>query len=634
MKNAVDILQTYWGFSSFRSPQGEIIQEVQQQNDVIALLPTGSGKSVCFQVPTLMNDTGVCIVVSPLVALMKDQVETLQQKGIKAVALTGNIPKDELVRIFDNLKFGGIRFLYISPERIQSEFIKEKLKELPVKLIAIDEAHCISEWGHDFRPSYLNLSILRELFPTVNCIALTATATNRVVEDILKYLDLVNPKIFKKSLTRDNLHLHIIESADKLGSLLTLIRSTDEPIIVYAGSRKNCQRTSEFLNRNGLKSVFYHAGLTKVAKDKAFKSWFIEETPVMVATNAFGMGIDKPNVRLVVHISIPNSLENYVQESGRAGRDGIMSRAVIIEEPADLSNTEAFYTKSIPNLAFIKKIYAYLNQYYHITYGDIPIKKFNFQLPAFCQQYNLPIVRTYNSLQLLEREEIITLSNRFDEFTKIKITASNEQLFAYYIRSPKKEKILKLLLRTYDGIFENAVVVNQFNIAKKLNTTISKLEKQLNDINIDGIINYSNSKKASTIQFLKPREDAYTINRISKDINQQEKVKSEKYTSMIRYIANSTLCRNRQLSAYFGQVNTVDCGICDVCESQNNTTLIDANVITDKILQLLQPDQELSSVAIVEGVSATDKLVLNLLRKLLDGKQIILTSQNKYKLNA
>ena len=630
---AVEILQTYWGFSKFRSPQDEIIHEVQKQRDIIALLPTGSGKSVCFQVPTLMHEKGVCLVLSPLVALMKDQVENLHKKGIKAVALTGAISKDELIRIFDNLQFGGIRFLYISPERLQSAFIQEKLKQIPIKLIAIDEAHCISEWGHDFRPSYLSLSILREIFPETNTIALTATATNRVVEDISKYLELDNPKIYKKPLTRDNLRLQVMESADKLGSLFRLVQTTEEAIIVYAGSRKNCQRTSEFLNRKGLKSVFYHAGLNKEAKDQAFKSWFVGETPIMIATNAFGMGIDKSNVRLVVHISVPNSIENYVQEAGRAGRDGIMSRAVIIEEPADISSAETFYTKSIPNVDFIKELYSHLNQYFQIPYGVTPEKKFNFHLASFCQHYKLSIVRTFNSLQLLEREEIIKLSREANKFTRVRITATNEQLFSYYQRNSKKEKILKILLRSYDGIFDNAAVINLFSIAKKLSISIKSLDKELNDIHIDGVINYTNTKNASTLQFLKPREDSYTINRIAKDIKQQRKVKKAKYASIVAYIANSQECRNRQLNDYFGEKVPSDCGICDVCEAKNKA-IVDKSDIKEQILRVLKHKEECSSAVLVHEVEGVDKTVVNEIRKLLDSEQIIVTSQNKYKLNA
>ena len=580
-----------------------------------------------------MTEKGVCLVVSPLIALMKDQVENLTKKGIKAVAIAGLQSKDDIVRIFDNLQFGGIRFLYLSPERLQSEFIQEKLKQIPLKLIAIDEAHCISEWGHDFRPSYLKLNLLRELFPEINIIALTATATNRVRKDIATYLELKEPQIFQKSLTRDNLHLKILESADKLGSLYRIIEPINEPVIVYAGTRKNCKRTSEILNQKGLKSVYYHAGLSKSEKDTSFTNWFTEKTPVMVATNAFGMGIDKANVRLVVHTSVPNSIENYVQEAGRAGRDGKMSYAVIIEEPADLKESETYYTNSIANVSFVKKLYQHLNQYFHIAYGDLVEKEFEFQLASFCQQYNMSIVKTFNGLQLLEREEIIKLNSHNNPFSKLVFTANSEQLFAYYIRNSLKEKILKLILRTYDGVFDTMQIINPYILSKKLNLSLSQLEKQLIEIHNDGLINYKSVKNRATLRFLKPREDDYTINRIARDIKQQQQVKKDKYTSMIAYISNSEICRNQQLSNYFGEKNTKDCGICDVCENKKNTNNFNEKEICNAILKSFTNKKMQSSNEIVHRLGLNDKPVLKAIRILLDSEAIIVTSQNKYKLN-
>ncbi len=580
-----------------------------------------------------MTEKGVCLVVSPLIALMKDQVENLTKKGIKAVAIAGFQTKDDIIRIFDNLQFGGIRFLYLSPERLQSEFIQEKLKQIPLKLIAIDEAHCISEWGHDFRPSYLKLTVLRELFLEINIIALTATATKRVRKDIATYLELEEPEIFQKSLTRDNLHLKVLESADKVGSLYRIIKPINEPIIIYAGTRKNCKRTSEILNQKGLKSTYYHAGLSKSEKDTSFTNWFTEKTPIMVATNAFGMGIDKANVRLVVHISVPNSIENYVQEAGRAGRDGKMAYAVIIEEPADLKESESYYTNSLANVSFIKKLYQHLNQYFHIAYGDLTQKEFEFQLASFCQQYNLSIIKTYNGLQLLEREEIIKLSSHNNPFSKLVFTANSEQLFAYYIRNSLKEKTLKLILRTYDGIFDSMQIINPLKLSKKLNLSLSQLEKQLLEIHNDGIITYQSIKNRTTLRFLKPREDDYTINRIAKDIKQQQQVKKDKYASMIVYIGNSKICRNQQLSSYFGEKNTKDCGICDVCENKKNKTNFDEKDICTAILKSITSKKTQSSIDIVQNLNLDDKQVLKAIRILLDSEAIILTSQNKYKLN-
>ena len=633
MKEAVAILQEFWGFDTFRNPQENVIEEIIKQNDVIALLPTGSGKSICFQVPTLMYESGVCLVISPLIALMKDQVENLQKRGIKAVALTGSLYQDDIVRIFDNLQYGGIRFLYMSPERLQSEFIQEKLKQLSIRLIAIDEAHCISEWGHDFRPGYLKLASTRELFPDIPIIALTATATKQVVADIEKYLNLKAPKIYRKPLLRPNLQLSILESADKLGTLFNLLQYQKEPTIVYTGSRRNCKRTSDYLNKKGLKSTFYHAGLSKSEKEKAFADWFSEKLPIMVATNAFGMGIDKANVRMVIHISMPNSIENYVQESGRAGRDGKPSKSIIIEEPADLIDATSYFTNTLPDVSFIKELYAHLNQYFHIPYGALPKENFEFNLASFCQQYNLPIVKTYTGLQLLDREEIIKIKDYSGSFSQVLFTCSNEQLFSYYQRNKSKEVLLKLLLRTYDGIFDTIATINLYNLAKKLNKPLAMVEKMLLEAQQDGIITFINRKNNSSIQFLKPREDNYTINTIAKDIETQQQVKKEKYRQMLLYISTNTMCRNRQISKYFGEKNTEDCGICDVCLSKNKSQKTNINHLAHSIKNALRKYHSLSSSELVQITKQTDKAVLECLQLLLDSDLIILTSQNKYRLN-
>jgi len=632
MMSAVEILQRYWGYDTFRSPQDEIINDVLKKHDVVALLPTGSGKSLCFQIPTLMSASGVCIVVSPLIALMKDQVASLERIGIKAVALTGTIPQNDLIRIFDNLQFGGVRFLYISPERLQSSFIQEKIKQLPVSLIAIDEAHCISEWGHDFRPSYLNLHLLRELHPHTNLIALTATATKRVVNDISKYLQLQDERVYQKSLIRTNLHLQVFESEDKLGSLLQLIQPIKEPIIVYAGTRKNCEYTSYFLKNKGIKAVFYHAGLSKEAKDIAFDDWYKEKAQVMVSTNAFGMGIDKANVRMVVHTSLPYSIENYVQEAGRAGRDNKKAFSVIIEEITDIKEKYKYYTNSLPTVDFIKKLYQHLNQYFRITYGATPKQTLPFQLTEFCQQYKLPIVKVYNGLEFLVREGIINMTAVSKSTSKLVFTAKNEQLFSYYQRNPKKETILKTILRTYEGIIDTLHVISLQSLSTKLVMSVSELEKQFFEIDRDGIISYHAGNNDAQIQFLKPREDDYTINTIIPNLKQQQKIKEAKYNSILAYLINKETCRNRVIRNYFGEKIGSDCGICDICEGKNRRKSTDNKSIRNTILTSLKT-APLSSKEMVNKLGENNEEVINAIRFLLDTNAIVLTSHNKYKLN-
>lgn len=629
MKTAINILKEYWGYSHFREPQDAIINNVVNKKDVVALLPTGSGKSVCFQVPTLMQEKGVCLVVSPLIALMQDQIENLHKKGIKAAALTGGISKDEIIRVFDNLQFGGIRFLYLSPERIQSSFIQEKIKQLPVNLIAIDEAHCISEWGHDFRPSYLQLKILRELHPSVNIIALTATATKQVVEDIVTYLELKNPVFYEKSILRENLHLSVLDAADSLERLYHLIKPVKEPVIVYAGSRIKCQRTSDYLNSKGIKSVYYHAGLSKEVKKTAASHWFDEQSRVMVATNAFGMGIDKANVRMVVHTGVPYSLENYIQEVGRAGRDAKDSFAVVITDLSATQLLKSYFSKSIPSLTFVKDLYAKLNRHFRITYGDLPKQAFLFDFTHFYQQYGLPILKAYNGLELLEREGILQISKTGKAVSELVFTVTNEHLFDYYKRNPDKEKILRLLLRTYEGIHQSFQRINTYTLSKKLRISLKQLEKQLLEINTDGIINYQANKNSSKLLFLKPREDNYTMNSIGMSIQKQEKVKRDKYDKVIQYIENIDICRYRVLTQYFGENLKEDCGICDVCLKKKQKNRNTKEELKENIVKMLR-EKELSSKQLIGRLNQESKPIIDVLRFLLDTDVIVLNSQNKY----
>jgi len=629
MKTAVEILKMYWGFDNFREPQAEIIEKVIEKKDVIALLPTGSGKSVCFQIPTLMYEKGVCLVISPLVALMKDQVEQLQKKNIKAVALSGLLYENEVVRLMDNVLYNQIQFLYLSPERLQSTFIQEKLRQLPIRLIAVDEAHCISEWGHDFRPSYLKINILRDLFPHVNIIALTATATKKVVDDIEKYLFLKQPEIFKKSSLRENLKLKVIESPNKMGNLLQLLQKTNEVAIVYAGTRKNVEQTSAFLNQKGLKSVYYHAGLVKKQKEEAFNKWFSEKTPIMVATNAFGMGIDKSNVRKVIHINVPNSLENYIQEAGRAGRDGKISEAVIIEEPSDFKDAEKFYFGSLPTDEFVKIVYQNLNQFYKIAYGELPDLEFRFSLNDFANQYNLSVVKTFHSMEILEREGILVMNQQREDFHQIVFKADSDQLFDYYPKRPVKEQIIKLLLRTYDGILENEIIINPVSLAQSLNQKTDVLEKHLTELHKDGILNYKHFPHSNGIKFLVPREDQFTINKIILEIRQYIQLKKEKYQQMLAYMSNNEVCRNIQIAKYFNENESQPCGFCDVCETQSKP-LYSLPEIQTQILKLLDVFPEMTSKEIIDALEYPEKTVFLALRDLLDEQTLILNLQHKF----
>ncbi len=466
-EKALKILQHYWGHSSFRDPQQEIITSVIEGKNTIALLPTGGGKSICFQIPALVND-GVCIVISPLIALMQDQVDSLVNKGIKATVIPSGSSQDDIITLFDNIKFGKTKFLYVSPERLQSRFIQEKIKQLDVNLIAIDEAHCISEWGHDFRPSYQNISILKELHPDANIIALTATATKKVLNDIIVSLDLDEPKVFKKSFYRENLAYQIFKTDDKLRKLKQIFTKTKAPAIVYVNSRVKTKDISAYLNANGFKSSFYHGGLSSLEKQISFDNWMTEKTPIIVATNAFGMGIDKPNVRVVIHINLPASIENYIQEAGRGGRNGNKAFSVVLTNENDIKLSKELLEKSLPAIDDIKLVHRKLYQHFQIAKGELIETAFDFNFLEFCNKYKLVANRTYNALQILNSNGIIELNNNFQQKSTIQFIVSSKQVLLYSQQNPSSKNFIQTLLRLYGGVFENPVKIDEFFIAKKV----------------------------------------------------------------------------------------------------------------------------------------------------------------------
>ncbi|HEU4496249.1 MAG TPA: ATP-dependent DNA helicase RecQ, partial [Flavobacterium sp.] len=398
MQEALAILQKYWKHDSFRKPQDEIINSVLQGRDTFALMPTGGGKSVCFQIPALMKE-GICLVISPLVALMKDQAANLQKIGIRAIALAGGIPADEISDLLDNCLYGNYKFLYLSPERLQADWILDRLKNLPINLIAVDEAHCVSQWGHDFRPAYLKIASLRKYFPAVPFLALTATATERVKADVILQLQLADPAVFQKSFSRPNLAYMVFNAEDKFYRLEQILKKNPEPSIVYVRNRKACADTASRLESSGIKATFYHGGLPAREKSKNMELWMQEEVQAMVATNAFGMGIDKPNVKTVVHIQLPENLENYYQEAGRGGRNGEKAFAVLLNSPADIQSSESQILNNLADKKFLNEVYARLCSFLQIAYGEGINEQFAFNINQFCVQYNFPVLKTYNALQ-------------------------------------------------------------------------------------------------------------------------------------------------------------------------------------------------------------------------------------------
>jgi ATP-dependent DNA helicase RecQ len=629
MNTPLEILKKYWNYTEFRGPQEEIILSVLKKQHSVVLLPTGGGKSLCYQIPTLLRE-GICIVISPLVALIQDQVSSLKEKNIKAIALTSQLTQEESIIAFDNLQFGDFKFLYLSPEKLQSSFIQEKIKQLNVAIIAIDEAHCISEWGHDFRPSFLQIKILKELQPNATFMALTATATQKVIEDICFHLELTNARRFKQSFYRSNLIYKVISSEDTNGKLIQILTKNSDSAIIYVNNRKQTREVAQFLQRNNFKSSYYHGGLTTSKKSEAYTRWISDETPIMVATNAFGMGIDKSNVRVVIHLNTPNSLENYIQESGRAGRDNIISYSIVLTNKSTILDAIARFKSNTASLKVIKQVYHHLNQYFAISIGEFPTTSYNFSLQEFCYTYKLKILQTYNAIKVLEREGILYLDENYNKKSTLKFSISSSEVFKYIKVHPSSNSLLKLILRSYGGIFEHDTIINEYIIGKKLNTSKNEVIKQLKHLHTHGIVEFKYENSTSKILFLKVRDDGFTMHSISHNIEKQNKIKYNKLRAAIAYIKNTKVCRNIQLLSYFNEENILPCGICDICSSKKPAKISVKN-ISEHILKLLG-DQSLNSQEITSQLNFPEDKILITLKLLLEKNKITITSHNKFKL--
>ena len=527
MQKPIDYLINAFNHKAFRVPQEAIIASVLNAHDTIALLPTGGGKSICYQIPGLMKP-GICLVVSPLIALMKDQVISLHLKDIKADYLRSKLTQEDIIRLFDNCKYGNTKFLYLSPERLQSAFIIQKLKELTINLVAVDEAHCVSEWGHDFRPAYLKIADLKTALPQTPFLALTATATPLVIDDIKRHLKLNNPNLFKKSFHRPNISYQILETEDKNSKLLRLLSKYKSSCIIYTNTRKLTKEIAVFLNANKLKSGYYHGGLNLEEKDIAYLNWMNEKTPIIVATNAFGMGIDKDNVQSIIHYNIPNSIENYVQETGRAGRNDRAAYAFLLYNKADINYLKMQFKNNTPTVKQILEVYKKLCQYLQIAYGELNPKWFDFDITTFSKTYSLNILLSYTSLKTLDREGVIKLSDSFFKQSEIQFIASNKHVLKYSETHKELGELIKIILRNYGGLFEHRSNINLSLIAAKLGTSKHHVLRLLNILKKDTIIEFKASNTNTQLQFLQPREDEHTLNKIAKNINSYIKHKEEK----------------------------------------------------------------------------------------------------------
>jgi len=622
-----EILKKYWNYTAFRELQEAIIQSVLDGNDTFALLPTGGGKSICYQVPAMMKP-GICLVISPLIALMKDQVAQLEKRNIKAIALTGGIHENEIIDLLDNCQFGNYKFLYLSPERLQTQWILDRIKNLPLNLIAIDEAHCVSQWGHDFRPAYLKIAELKTYFTQIPFIALTATATQRVETDVITQLQLKNPAIFKKSFARDNISLIINSQEDKRYETELILKQNTAPAIVYVTNRKSSIDIAKNLNQINISATYYHGGLSMKEKEKHMNLWLENKVQVMVATNAFGMGIDKPDVANVIHYQIPQNLENYYQEAGRGGRNDSPTTATLFATPNDIIHAEAQFLSNLIDRPFLEKVYTKLCSFFQIAYGEGINEQFLFNFNLFCTKYQLPTLKTFNALQFLDRQGIITMIQEFSEKTIVQFIISSKEVIRYVSLNTTDEPVIAEILRSYPGIYEMPANINIPLISRKSKKTEDEIVAILKKMASREIIELTLKNNDSQIIFNEIREDDKTINRVSKFLESQNQLKKHQLKSVLYYIQEKETCKSKLLLRYFGETKTEDCKICSVCLQKNNSSKQPKSV-EYLIITLLQ-NEDCDSRKIQKTLQLSKDETIFALQNLLENKTIFLKPNNTY----
>jgi ATP-dependent DNA helicase RecQ len=565
MNVAKNILKQYWGYDQFRPLQEDIVQAVLQKSDTLALLPTGGGKSICFQVPAMAME-GICIVVCPLIALMQDQVDQLAKRGIKAAAIYSGMHARQIDYLLDNCIYGDIKFLYVSPERLKTDLFIARAKQMKIALIAIDEAHCISQWGYDFRPPYLEIVQFKELFPETPCIALTASANEEVKKDIIEKLALRRPAVFQKSFSRANLSYSVLWEQNKEMRLLKMLEKIQGSAIIYVRNRKKTESIAQFLLQNDIAADFYHAGLLPKQRNEKQLAWINNHCRVMVATNAFGMGIDKSDVRLVIHVDLPDSLEAYYQEAGRAGRDELKAFACILVEEKDLIDLKSQFEKQFPEPEILMRTYQAMSNFLQLAEGAGELAVFDFDWPEMCNRFKLPKTETYYALKCLENEGLILLNESTNNPSKIKINVSTTEMYDFQIRNPKFESLLKCLLRIHGGlIYSEFVAIDELQIAQVLKTPQQEIERSLALLEKFELLDYDKKSGNPKITFLTPRASAKDLPIPWNEYFDRKKKYFKKIEAIEHFVKQEIRCRTQQIVAYFGENLHQNCGICDVC---------------------------------------------------------------------
>ncbi len=621
MQQYLSTLKQYWGYDEFRALQGDIIRSIASGKDTLGLMPTGGGKSLTFQVPAMTMD-GICIVVTPLIALMKDQVENLKKRGITAAAIYSGMSQNDIMLTLDNSVFGAYKFLYVSPERLATPIFLQKIKQATVCMIAVDESHCISQWGYDFRPSYLRIADIREILPDVPVLALTATATPEVVDDIQKQLLFREPNLFQKSFQRSNLVYVVRTVENKEEHLLKILNSVAGTSVVYVRNRKKTKEVADFLNQNGISAENFHAGLKNETKDAKQGRWKSGETRVIVSTNAFGMGIDKAEVRTVVHMDLPDSVEAYFQEAGRAGRDEKKAFAVLLYNNGDAVKMRKRVTDTFPGKEMVRKVYEALGNYLQMGVGSGLDRVFAFDIGDFCAKFKLPILISYNCLKILQQAGYLELTDEQDSSSRLFFIANKDDLYKSKL-TPDQDKLIHILLRSYTGLFTDLASINEDTIAKRLEWTRDKVYEQLVALAKEHIIQFIPRKKTPYLTFVHERveTDRVVLGKEAYDDRRERYILRVK--SVLDYAKEENICRSQVLLSYFGEKETKPCGKCDICQKRRETELTDEEFETIRldILQLLT-SEELSINSLIKKIPVKEPKSLKVVRFMIDNGQL------------